>query len=607
MPSANALAAGAPLLQALLTLGLALLLWHLYRRQDKAHFLWWAIALGLRVLSVGAIAAFMFTRLQWLLYAHQVLLAWTALGLLYAAEVFSQQLAWDRRYLWWLALPVAWSYVAIFLLDNFALAAGPAVLFLSLATLRAGIVFSRYRNRTDSSAAGFLAWVMFLWAAHHLDYPLLRARGAWDPWGYYLDIALTLAMGAGVLLLVIEEQREGLRTLAALSGDLRADLGARGATTARGARASDAAADPHTVLLARPLELRGVRGAMLLRLGLGHGATERSTSLHILRGVGDCAQWTAATIPERVAHLAREAAAQSRPRLQGRSAPVGDTPPFVAALPLGAHDDAALVLVIVGDVAAPFAALDDRILTVIGEQVGAALEREQLSRGLAQRSDELERLSVRMLTEHEAQRRRLGRELHDETAQVFSALKLQLGLVREETPAALQERFDRLIAWVDRGSDSIRNATEGLRPAVLDDLGLLPALRALVADVREWSGLAVTFETTAWTTTARGVLTQDAEVALFRGLQEALSNVVRHAQATSLSIVLELRDGRTRLTVRDDGVGLSADRREHLATGPGRSGLIGMRERVAAAGGVLTLTAAPERGLIVHIELPVRP
>jgi len=590
VPSANALAAGAPLLQALLTLGLALLLWHLFRRQGKEHFLWWAIALGLRVLSVGAIAAFMFTRVQWLLYLHQVLLAWTALGLLYAAEVFSQQLAWDRRYLWWLALPVAWSYVAIFVLDNFALAAGPAVLFLSLATLRAGIVFSRYRNRTDSSAAGFLAWVMFLWAAHHLDYPLLRARGAWDPWGYYLDIALTLAMGAGVLLLVIEEQREGLRTLAALSGDLRADLGAR-----------TAAADPQAALLARPLELRGVRGAMLLRLRKGEDAAPV-----VLRGVGDCASWTAANVPERVAHLAREAARQSRPRMQGRPAPVGDTPPFVAALPLGAQGDASLVLVVVGDVAAPFAALDDRILSVIGEQVGAALEREELSRGLAQRSGELERLSVRMLQEHEAQRRRLGRELHDETAQVFSALKLQLGLLREESPAALQERFDRLIEWVDRGSGSIRNATEGLRPAVLDDLGLLPALRALVADVREWSGLAVTFDSSAWTTTARGVLGQEAEVALFRGLQEALSNVVRHAQATTIAIALELRDGRARLTVRDDGVGLPADRREHLATGPGRSGLIGMRERVAAAGGALTLAPAPDHGLIVHIDLPLR-
>ena len=268
--------------------------------------------------------------------------------------------------------------------------------------------------------------------------------------------------------------------------------------------------------------------------------------------------------------------------------------------------DAALVLVIVGDVAAPFAALDDRILTVIGEQVGAALEREELSRGLAQRSEELERLSVRMLQEHEAQRRRLGRELHDETAQVFSALKLQLGLLREESPTALQEHFDRLIAWVDRGSGSIRNATEGLRPAVLDDLGLLPALRALVADVREWSGLTVTFDSTAWTTTTRGVLAQEAEVALFRGLQEALSNVVRHAQATTIAIALELRDGRARLTVRDDGVGLPADRREHLATGPGRSGLIGMRERVAAAGGVLTLAPAPEHGLIVHIDLPLR-
>lgn len=579
---------GAPLLQAVVTLGLALLLLHLYRRHRKEHFLWWSVALLARVLSVGAIVTFMLTGREWLLFLHQVFIAWTALGFLYAAQVFSRQLAWDRRYLLLLALPVGWAYIAIFVLERFAFAAGPAVLFLALSTAWAGMTFLRYRRRTESRAAGFLAAVLLLWALHHLDYPLLRARGAWDPWGYYLDILFVLAMGAGIFLLVIEEQREGLRTLAALSGDLR----------------GDGPADSSDLLLTRPLGLRGVRGAALVQW--------HPESLLLVRGVGDCAEWREPTMSAQIRAMVTAAALTGSSQLVGHPAPDADVPPFVAALPLGVHSDTSAegrpvsVLLVVGDVAAPFAALDDGILATVGEQVGHALDRAELHERLAERTAELEHLSVRMLQEHEAQRRRLGRELHDETAQVFSALKIQLGLLREESAADLQSRFDRLIEWVDRGTDSIRAATDGLRPALLDDLGLLPALRALATEVREWSGLAVTFDASAWPAAVRGVLSREAEVALFRAQQEALSNVVRHAQASAVQVTLARHDDRVHLRIRDDGVGIPADVRARVA-GTGRSGLVGMRERLAAVGGQLALGASPSGGVDVLIDVPAAP
>lgn len=582
---------GAALLQAVVTGGLAALLVRLWRRNQKAHFRWWAVALGARVLSIAAIITFMLTGASWLLFVHQVFIAWTALGFLYAAEVFSRQLAWKRWYLLLLALPAAWAYVAIFVLDHFALAAGPAVLFLALATLWAGVVFWRYRERTRSPAAGFLALVLMLWAAHHLDYPLLRARGAWNPWGYYVDILFVLAMGAGILLLVIEEQREGLVTLTALSGDLRPreDMG--------GPAAGTASADTRDALLARSLGLRGVRGAALL------GA--RADGVELVRGVGDCAAWTTGSIPASVRALGADVLATGRARLEGEPRPRAGSPPFTAVLPLGTGPGQPMVLAIVGDVAAPFAALDDGILGVVGEQVGSALERAELMRRLARRSEDLERLSMRMLREHEDQRHRLGRELHDETAQVFSALKLQLGLVKEDAPAALHSRFDRLVEWVDRGSRSIRNATEGLRPAVLDDLGLIPALRALVGDVREWSGIEIALEIAEWPADSRRPLSADAEVALFRALQEALSNVARHAGATKVHVRLSISDGVVRLRVEDDGVGLPTRELSRFATGAGRSGLFGMQERIAAAGGGVRLSPAPDHGLIVEASFPV--
>lgn len=578
---------GAAVLQGLVTAGLALLLLHLHRRYRKPHFAWWSVALGARVLSVGAIVTFMITGVYGLLFVHQVFIAWTALGFLYAAQVFSRHVTWRRWYLLVLAVPVAWSYVAIFVLDNFALAAGPAVAFLALATLWAGVVFLRYRERTRSSAAGFLSLVLMLWAVHHLDYPILRARGAWNPWGYYLDILFVLAMGAGILLLVMEEQREGLITLTALSGDLRAED----------------PTDSREALLERPLALRGVRGSALLRAA-GVEPTA-CANIEIVRGVGDCASWRPETIPPAVRALALDVLSTGRTRLEGEPRVRPESPPFTAVLPLGAAAGQPMALVIVGDIAAPFAALDDGILGVVGEQVGSALERGELTRRLAVRTNDLERLSVRMLREHEDQRRRLGRELHDETAQVFSALKLQLGLVKEDAPVALHERFDRLVAWVDRGSNSIRSATDGLRPAVLDDLGLLPALRALVGDVREWSGLSILFESRDWPAEPRRILSPEAEVAVFRALQEALSNVARHAQATTVRVRLGLDDGRAHLRVADDGVGLEPQELTRLAGGAGRSGLFGMQERLATVGGSVRFATLPAQGLAVEVEVPV--
>jgi signal transduction histidine kinase len=572
---------GAALLQGTVTAGLALLLLHLHRRHGKEHFLWWAVALGVRALSVGAIVTFMVTGAFWLLFVHQVLIAWTALGFLFAAQVFSRQVTWQRWYAALLLLPAAWAYVAIFVLDHFAFAAGPAVVFLALATLWAGVVFMRYRAAARSSAAGFLALVLMLWAAHHLDYPILRARGAWDPWGYYVDILFVLAVGAGILLLVIEEQREGLRTLTALSGDLRR---APGADLRRG-------------LLERPLALRGVRGAALLRA--------RGAGTALVAATGEAEGWQADGVPDAVARAASEVLRSGRSRLEGAARPGPGAPPFIAVLPLGAASAEPLALAVVGDLAAPFAALDESILAVVGQQVGSALDRADLTERLEQRTADLERLSVRLLREHEEQRRRLGQELHDETAQVFSALKLQLGTLREEAPAPLQERFDRLVAWVDRGSQSIRSATDGLRPAVLDDLGLVPALRALISDVREWSGLAVTFDVSREEGTGAMRLPPESEVALFRALQEALSNVMRHADATTVSVALRLERVRVALRVTDDGSGIAPERIARLAQGAGRSGLFGMQQRIAAVDGTVRLSASGARGLTVEVEVPV--
>jgi signal transduction histidine kinase len=558
LPATTQIELDAALLQGAITGALALLCAFLFLRYRKPYFAWWAVAWGLYLLRIGAITTFLLSGDRIWLYWHQVVTGWTALALLGAALVFSQGLRWRPWYLAVVLFPPVWSYVAIYRLDHFLWAAGPAVLFLSLATLWTGWVFDRYRRRVGSSGATLLAAAFLLWGLHHLDYPFLRARGAWAPWGYYLDILFALAVGAGILLLVLDDLRRGLSALSALSGDLQL-----------AGREQDVLA----ALLARPLTLPAVRGSALYLLDRGRPS--------FLRGAGVCAEG-ATNLDEAAAGVLSRALESGRPQVTGDWRGSGTTYPYAAVLPLFRHAEVIGALVLVGDARDPFTALDDRFLVALGQQVGAALEHVDLYTRLHDRTVELARLSARMVEQHEEERRRLSRELHDETAQVFSAVKMELGLLREGVTPAASSRLDHALALIDTGIQSIRNVTNDLRPSLLDDLGLLPALRSLVADFGARGDIAVTLSAPE----SLPPLSTEAELALFRALQEALSNVRRHAGAHRVEVAITLANGAVRLSVRDDGRGPPSTGVERLER-EGHLGLAGMRERIGALGGTM--------------------
>ncbi|MDZ4863412.1 MAG: histidine kinase [Gemmatimonadota bacterium] len=565
----------AAILQAAITLGIAGLVALLYRRYHKPYFLWWSIAWTLYLGRLLAIGIYVVTRESLWLFVHQVMTGWTALALLWSALVFSRGARLHPRYLLVALFPPVWSAFAIYhfgVADQFLYAAVPAVVFLSGATLWTAWVFFRFRRQTGSNGALLLGSAFLLWGIHHLDYPLLRARGAWNPWGYYLDIIFALAVGTGILLLVLEDIDRGLGAMAALSGDLQ-----------RGS-----APDATAALLGRALVLPGVRGSALY---------DRATG-RFLRGVGACAGWEGETPPASALPLMREAVEGRRAiSATGWDAPdgLGTRPPFpfAAVLPVERAKRVAGALVIVGDARDPFTALNDSFLIALGQQVGAALEHADLTDRLRARSDDLERLSARMLDQHEDERRRLSRELHDETAQVFAAVKLQLGLLSEEVPAPQARQLQQVVALVDDGITSIRSVTDQLRPSLLDDLGLLPAVRALVGDSESRTGIAATL-------TAPAVLppvSSDGELAIFRAVQEGLANVARHSDARRADVTIFASPERLLVTVDDDG------------RGPGsavpRAGLAGMRERLAALGGQVELTTRPGGGGRLAITLPL--
>jgi signal transduction histidine kinase len=581
IPSAALTELAAAYLQAAVTLGLAGLSTFLYHRFRKPYFAVWALAWTIYALRLGAIVAFLRTGHSGWLYWHQVTTGWTALALLWAALVFSRgRPVWRAWYAALALFPPVWSYLAIYRMESFVLAAGPAVAFLSAATAWTAWAFLRYHREVGSPTARGLSVVLSLWAVHHLDYPFLRARGIWNPWGYYLDLLFELAMAAGILLLVVEDLDQGLRTLTSLSGELQQ----------RGRRGEGI---PEAVLR-RALGLKGVHGSALYLTAGGGGA--------FVHGAGVCALWPYEKPPE----LAWRAVAQVRASRQpeviqgGNGSARGRWPhPYTAALPILRGEHLAGALVVVGESRDPFTALDTPFLLAFGQQVGAALENEELYRSLEDRTAELERLQMRMVRQHEEERNRLSRELHDETAQVLAALNMQLGLLREKSDGGLAGGFDRAQALVGEGIRSIRSVTRNLRPTALDDLGLLSALRALARDFGHEGALEVVFDAPSALPPVGG----DAELALYRTLQEGLANTVRHGRAKHVRVGVRVQGGELILEVADDGVGLPLD--DPRGLNRTRGGLAGIRERIAGVGGRFLLDNRSEGGARLRVSVPV--
>jgi signal transduction histidine kinase len=203
---------------------------------------------------------------------------------------------------------------------------------------------------------------------------------------------------------------------------------------------------------------------------------------------------------------------------------------------------------------------------------------------LAVRTVELEQLTRLLLRAQEDERRRIARELHDEAGQALTAVKIELDL---DGHRAAGEKVGRALAQV-------RDLSNLLRPSALDDLGLTAALRALAADVSEHSRIKVDLNID----TGGRTFSPEIEVVLYRVVQEALTNIVRHAKATWVRARVALNGRDVLLTVEDDGQGIAPGSEPKL-------GLLGMQERVIAAGGTLTIAAAEDKGVRLTARIPV--
>ncbi len=222
------------------------------------------------------------------------------------------------------------------------------------------------------------------------------------------------------------------------------------------------------------------------------------------------------------------------------------------------------------------------------------LERLQRNEG------EFRRLGRAVWQVQEDERRRLARELHDGIGQNLTALKHRLSQLRDNNDAhqpAFRERLDTAIALCADTLEDTRELSRLLRPPILDDLGLEPALRWLARSLGESSQLSIAIEIEPLPP-----LDGERQTLLFRVAQEALNNASKHAQASNVLLRLVAREGRVQLQVADDGRGCDPEQ----ALRSGGSGLGGMRERLRLYGGGLELHSAPGTGTRLRAIVPLQ-
>jgi signal transduction histidine kinase len=213
---------------------------------------------------------------------------------------------------------------------------------------------------------------------------------------------------------------------------------------------------------------------------------------------------------------------------------------------------------------------------------------------------QLHALSQRLMQAQEQERLHLSRELHDESGQLLAGLMVQLGLLERDIdqPKVVSKRVSELKETTNELQDNLHKLAVNLRPASLDHLGLVTALEQYVSEFSQQYSIKVGFDAVGM---QKERLPRDVETTLFRIVQESLTNVVLHAHATRVDVLISQRSGHVVATIEDNGVGFvptSPTFEDHL-------GLFGMRERVEMLRGKFTVESSPGKGTTVNVEVPI--
>ena len=273
----------------------------------------------------------------------------------------------------------------------------------------------------------------------------------------------------------------------------------------------------------------------------------------------------------------------------------------VLALPL-LYDGQVIGALSLGDAAGrTFDAETLALARLFAAYATTALANAQLYTAVQAGQGRLQDLSRQLLEAQEAERRRIAHELHDEAGQLLASVHLILESTISGLPPHFRTGFHQVRSHLDAIETQLRRLAHELRPTILDDLGLLPALQGLAHRVAERTGLRIHMDSAL-----QGRLAPAVETAIYRIMQEGLTNIAKHAAATHVTLQVWHEGGTVHSLLRDDGAGFVVaqvvDR-----TGPRGLGLLGIQERLEALGGTLQITSAPGQGTTLQITLPVDP
>lgn len=277
------------------------------------------------------------------------------------------------------------------------------------------------------------------------------------------------------------------------------------------------------------------------------------------------------------------------------------------SVPLKAKDKVVGVMNLVSYLAGQFSTDDMYLLNSIGYLLGTAVEQARLYEGLDDARERYQRLLREVLTVQEQERKRIARDLHDETSQELTAVTFNLQAINDMmgmggvVDPQIGSMLKKTLALASHASSELTKLIRELRPTLLDTLGLPAAIRRLTEAKLSVQGVEVGTE-------FKGMdqrLPAETELVLFRITQEAISNIVKHAGANKVRIGLECTADRCILRVQDDGEGFDVHKLSRIDSYGRGAGLFSMKERVAMAGGECTIDSAPGQGTTVVADVPV--